>query len=147
MSIENIKDMDFTGEEIDELIKFFIEKKCKVNKDSNFFNPKENERYYFINSNGCIDSCKWSDDNYEHICQKENYNISTSLEYMKKLYLQGILYRSLKQFSWEHEGNNINYKDKKMKYYINFDLKVKQYEIYDAVYFLDFFLYTLLQKK
>lgn len=109
MGTLNINLSNLTESERQELIKLL--KKSNDTCNNNFveddiFNFKFDDDSFYIETDGSIYIKKYQGDNCDEELIKNN-NLCKSDDYMKKLSLQQILYRKLKQYSYQHGGKDL----------------------------------------
>lgn len=91
-------------------------------------NPYEriniNERYYFVNDQGGVDCVQNLDDYYDNI-KFNSLNYFNNKNYAEYITFKENLMRKLDKFAWEHNARVINWERNSKKYYITFDIDIK----------------------
>lgn len=105
-----------------DLLKFDFEEVKKTE------NPYErvniNERYYFVNDQGGVDYVQNLDDYYDNI-KFNSLNYFNNKNYAEYITFKENLMRKLDKFAWEHNARVINWERNSKKYYITFDIDIK----------------------
>lgn len=105
-----------------DLLKFDFEEVKKTE------NPYErvniNERYYFVNDQGGVDYVQNLDDYYDNI-KFNSLNYFNNKDYAEYSAFKENLMRKLDKFAWEHNARVINWERNVKKYYITFDIDIK----------------------
>lgn len=110
-----------------DLLKFDFEEVKKTE------NPYErvniNERYYFVNDQGGVDYVQNLDDYYDNI-KFNSLNYFNNKNYADYVAFKENLMRNLDKFAWEHNARVINWERNSKKYYITFDIDIKNLVVY-----------------
>lgn len=91
-------------------------------------NPYErvniNDRYYFVNDQGGVDFVQNLDDYFDNI-KFNSLNYFNNKDYAEYIAFKENLMRKLDKFAWEHNARVINWERNSKKYYITFDIDIK----------------------
>lgn len=104
-----------------------LEEERKQKED--IFDVKDGDKYYHISSKGKVIGIIHRNDYLDNF-HVANFNACKDKEYMEKLALKEKLNRVLEQYSYQHGGDKIDWKnDEQNKYYIEYDWGYKNYNI------------------
>lgn len=140
--IEEIKEIKNYLLEVSETIEEMGAKIDSFEKDAvkvaeKRFKPEYNEKYYFIDSIGCINHFTWIDDNYSKFLYSQR-NCFRTREEAKQYLIWLNIDAQIRDIADELNGDEvINWKDKlQIKYGIVFDAIKNEFERFE-LYFID----------